>query len=72
MTGQLIRVSGLSGFTTLLFKFENGKYGRTYTGDKYRNYSIWSQFKIGDSISGLEWKDEKKLIINGDSPAHLV
>jgi len=72
MKAQLIRVSDSKGFITLLFKLESGKYGRTYTGEQYRNYAVWSQFKIGDWVEGLQWKDEKKGLLDADSPAHLA
>jgi hypothetical protein len=43
-----------------------------YTGKQYRNYEVWSQFKVGDCVDGLEWRDEKKKLINADSPVHLA
>lgn len=71
MRGKLIRITPSGDFITLLFKLGEKKYGRTYTGKRYRNYSIWSQFKIGDEVDGLRWKDERRQIIDADSPAHL-
>jgi hypothetical protein len=56
---------------TILFKLDDKKFGLTYTGEQYRNYSIWNQFQVGDYVEGLEWKDEKKKIIDGDSPVHM-
>lgn len=56
----------------LLLKTENGKYGRTYTGPKYRNYVHWSDLKIGDDVEGIDWKDEDGGIINADSPVHII
>ena len=72
MKGQLIRSSNSKGFITLLFKLEGGKYGRTYTGEQYRNYAVWSQFKIGDWVEDLNWKDESKGLLDADSPVHLA
>jgi len=72
MKGQLIRATESNDFVTLLFKLEDKRYALTYTGKKYRNYSVWSQFKVGDLVEGLEWKDEKKKLLNADSPVHFV
>ncbi|MFH1608690.1 MAG: hypothetical protein ABH951_01575 [Patescibacteria group bacterium] len=72
MKGKIIRITDSNKFITFLFWIENKIYALMYTGKQYRNYAIWSQFKIGDWVEGLEWKDEKKKIINADSPVHLV
>ena len=72
MKGTLVRIAPSGGFETLLFKVGEKKYGRTYTGKRYRNYSTWSQFKIGDEVDGLRWKDERRQIVDADSPAHLI
>ncbi len=71
MQGKIIRITDSEKFVTILFKLGDKKYGFVYTGKQYRNFSVWSQFKIGDSIEGLVWKDEQKKIIDGDSPVHL-
>ena len=73
LSGVLVRITESDrGFVTLLFKLETGIYGLTYTGEKYRNYHAWKQLKIGDEVEGLRWKDEKKKIIDADSPVHLA
>lgn len=72
MKGKLIRITNSKGFITLLFKLEGGKYGRTYTGRQYRNYAIWHQFMKDDWVEGLLWIDEKKGLLDGDSPVHLA
>lgn len=72
MKAQLIRITPGKDFETMLFKIDKNKYGLTYTGKKYRNYATWSQLKIGDWVDGLEWKDEYKKIIDGDSPVHIA
>jgi hypothetical protein len=72
MKGQLIRITPSKAFVALLFKLGEKTYGLTYTGEQYRNYPVWSQFRIGDWVDGLKWKDEKKRIIDADSPVHLA
>jgi len=72
MKGKLIRITPSGEFITLLFKMGEKKYGRTYTGKRYRNYSIWNQFKIGDEVDGLRWKDERRLLIDADSLAYFI
>lgn len=72
MQGTIVRITHSGDLVTLLFRLGPKRYGHTFTGERYRNYSIWSQFKIGDDVDGLSWKDERKQIIDADSPAHLV
>lgn len=73
MKGKIIRITDSSKFVTYLFWFEDGKkYGVMYTGKQYRNYAIWGQFKVGDWVEGLEWRDGNKKLINADSPVHLA
>ena len=71
MRGKIIRITDSNKFVTFLFWFDNKSYGLMYTGKQYRNYSIWSQFKVGDWVEGLEWKDGLRRLINGDSPVHF-
>lgn len=72
MKGKLIHITPSGDFITLLFKLGDKKYGRTYTGEEYRNYAIWRQLKIGDEVNGLQWKNEKRGLIDADSPVHLA
>lgn len=72
MKGKIIRITDSQKFVTFLFWFEEKIYGLMYTGKQYRNYAVWGQFKVGDWVDGLEWKDEKKKLINADSPVHLA
>ena len=72
MKGKIIRITDSDKFITFLFWLENKVYPLMYTGKQYRNYSVWSQFKVGDWVEGLEWKDESKKLINADSPVHLA
>ena len=71
MKAQIIRITDSHKFMTFLFKIDEKVYGLMYTGNQYRNYSVWSQFKVGDWVEGLRWKDEKRKLIDGDSPVHL-
>ena len=73
MLGKIIRVVESGKFKTILIWLEEvGSCGRTYTGEKYRNYHTWEQFKVGDWVEGLEWKDEKKKLLDADSPVHIA
>ena len=56
----------------LLFtiKFENGDSGKTYVVKGFKNEARWSHLKIGDRLGGLVWFDEKKKIIDADSPIY--
>ncbi|OHB14698.1 MAG: hypothetical protein A2431_00625 [Candidatus Zambryskibacteria bacterium RIFOXYC1_FULL_39_10] len=72
MKAKIIRITDSDRFITFLFWLEGKNYPLMYTGKQYRNYEIWSQFKVGDWVEGLEWKDEKKKLIDADSPVHLA
>jgi hypothetical protein len=72
MKGTIIRVTPSGDYVLVLIQVEDGRYGRTYTGDRYRNYHFWREMKIGDHITGLRWKREDRLLIDGDSPVHLA
>lgn len=72
MKGKIVRITDSSKFTTFLFWLEDGVYPLMYTGKQFRNYSVWSQFKVGDWVDGLEWRDEKRKLINADSPVHIA
>lgn len=72
MKGKIIRINESGKFITFLFWFEGKSYPLMYTGKQYRNYSTWSQFKVGDWVEGLQWKDKNKKLIDADSPVHLV
>ena len=72
MKAKIIRITDSGAFITYLFWLEEKAYPLMYTGKQYRNYSVWSQFKVGDWVEGLEWKDEKKKLINADSPVHMT
>lgn len=71
MKGKIIRITNADKFATFLFWIEGKGYPLMYTGKQYRNFAVWRQFKIGDWVDGLEWKDEKKKLINADSPVYL-
>ena len=72
MEGKIIRVTPVNDGVMFLVWFEGKKYGRTYTGEKYRNFDNWRDLKVGDKIGGLVWKDERRGLIDGDSNAHLL
>ena len=73
MNGKVIRVVDSNKFITLLIWIqEDGVCGRTYTGEKYRNYHNWCDFKVGDHIGGLEWKDKARKILDADSPVYSL
>ena len=72
MKGKIIRITDSGRFITFLFWLEDKIYPLMYTGKQYRNYEAWKHLKIGDWVEGLEWKDEKKKLINADSPVRLV
>lgn len=72
MKGQIVGINPSGKFTMIFFKLESGKSAHTYTGEQYRNYAVWSSFKVGDWIDGLEWRAEKKKQINADSPVYLA
>ncbi len=72
MKGQIVGINPSGKFTMIFFKLENGKSAHTFTGEQYRNFAVWSQFKVGDCVDGLEWRDEKKKLIDADSPVHLA
>ena len=65
-------ISSSENFINIFFKFDNGKSAHTFTGKQYRNYAIWKQFKVGDCVEGLNWKNEKKKLVDADSPVYLV
>lgn len=72
MKGKILGITPSGKFVMVFLKLEGEKSAHTFTGEQYRNYAIWSDFKVGDWIDGLEWRDEKKRLIDADSPAHLV
>ena len=72
MEGQIIRVVDVRDGVMYLVWFGGSKYGRTYTGEKYRNFDNWKDLKVGDKIGGLIWKDEDGGLVDGDSSVHLV
>jgi len=72
MKGTVKRITPFGDLIMYLFRLETGKYGRTYTGKKYRNYAAWKDLKVDDLIDGLQWKDEKRGIIDADSPMYIV
>jgi hypothetical protein len=72
MSGRIVRISPGDSYVLVLIQVEDGRYGRTYTGERYRNYHFWRELKVGDFITGLKWKKEAQLIIDADSPVHLA
>jgi hypothetical protein len=72
MKGQIMGMNSSGNFINVFFKLENGKSAHTFTGKQYRNYAIWRQFKVGDWVEGLNWKNEGKRLIDADSPAYLA
>jgi hypothetical protein len=73
MEGKILRVVDSGQFKTYLIWLKDlSACGRTYTGASYRNYGNWCDFKIGDHITGLEWRDESRKILDADSPVHLI
>ncbi len=72
MEGKINRIIESGKFITLIIWLKTGEYGRTYTGTMYRNYEIWKDLKVGDHISGLNWKDKARKIIDADSPIIIL
>lgn len=72
MSGSIVRITPSGDYVLVLVRLEDGRYGRTYTGERYRNYYFWRELKVGDLITGLRWKKESQLIIDADSPVHMV
>lgn len=72
MNGKIIRVVEGEKFLTFLIWLKEGVCGRTYSGPSYRNFDHWKDFKVGDSVGGLEWKDKNKKILDADSPVYLI
>ena len=72
MKAKIVRITDSGKFITFLFWTEEGIYPLMYTGKQYRNYEIWKQFKVGDWVNGLQWKNDKKKLIDADSPVHLA
>jgi hypothetical protein len=72
MDGIIVRMAPAGDYILVLVKLDDGRYGRTYTGERYRNYHFWRELKVGDHVTGLRWKNERQLIIDADSPVHLA
>ncbi len=68
-TGTLTKITQHDKFDTYSFKLSdsNGGFGLTYTGPNYRNYANWKDYKIGDTVEGLTWKNKQKKLIDADS-----
>lgn len=73
MIGKIIRIAECGNVTMYLIWLRDLNIcGRTYTGESYRNFINWKDLKVGDFIDGLQWKDEKKKILDADSPVHVT
>jgi len=74
MQGEILRIIPSGDFVTYIVKVseKSPKTGRTYTGKSFRNYAFWKDFKVGDRISGIGWKNETRGIIDADSLVHLM
>lgn len=72
INAEIVGISPSGNFINIFFRLDNGKSSHTFTGKQYRNYAIWSQFKVGDRVGGLNWKNEKKRLIDADSHAYLI
>jgi hypothetical protein len=72
MSGRIVRITPGDAYVLVLIQVEDGRFGRTYTGARYRNYHFWCELKVGDYVAGLRWKKEDQLIIDADSPVHLA
>lgn len=73
MKGKIIRIADCGNIIMyLVWLKELNISARTYTGEKYRNYINWKDLKIDDQIEGIQWKDEKRKILDADSPVHLA
>ncbi|OHA25011.1 MAG: hypothetical protein A3C79_03445 [Candidatus Taylorbacteria bacterium RIFCSPHIGHO2_02_FULL_45_28] len=71
MTGKLIRIVRCDNGVMYLFWLGEKNYGRTYTGEGYRNYINWKDLKIEDQVDGLLWKNKDRKLLDGDSPVHI-
>lgn len=72
MKGKIIQITPKSRFVCYLIRLATGKCAITYTGEQYRNYTLWKEYKIGDMVDGLRWKDETKNLLDADSPIHFI
>lgn len=76
MLGEIRRIISSGEFVTYIVRVQETetetRIGRTYTGETYRNYSHWKEFKVGDKIEGVKWKDRDRGIIDADSPVDLM
>ena len=72
MEGKVIRITRVPNGIMILIWFGGKEYGRTYTGENFRNYALWSDLKVGDQVDGLVWKDMEKGIVDADSPVHVL
>ena len=71
MNGIIKRITNIGESIMYLIWTKSEGHGRTYTGEKYRNYANWKDLRVGDHVNGLKWKDKKRGIIDGDSPVEL-
>lgn len=71
MKGTVRKITTFGDTVMYLIRLEDGKYGRTYTGHKYRNYVNWKDLKIGDHVEGLAWKNKERGLIDADAPVHI-
>ena len=69
--GRVHNITRHGDLLIVLFKLPNGRYPRTYTSPKYRNYHHWTSLCDGDEVAGLQWFNEKKGLVNADSPIHI-
>jgi hypothetical protein len=47
-------------------------YARTFSDPKLGNYPKWCSLKKGCHVTGLQWYDSSKSLINGDSSVELT
>lgn len=73
MQGKIIRIVECeNAIMYLIWLKEMNVSARTYTGEGYRNFINWKDLKIGDHLEGLQWKDEKRKLLDADSPVHIT
>ena len=68
INGTIKKITEVKGGVMYLAHIDGEGYGRTYSGERYRNYDNWKDLRVGDRVGGLRWKDKEKNLIDADSP----
>lgn len=66
MQGKVKKVITGPKYNTYVIYMDDGRIGKTYSSPSFRNYTEWSRVSDGDELENLQWKDEKKGILDAD------